>query len=423
MAITWTESTYVGGPTLVNACAWSPTKTLYVAVGSGAASATNNIITSADGVTWTVQTSVSDTWGGVVWSPGLALFVAVSIGGSGNVITSPDGVNWTTRTASEANHWTSITWATFATPLLVAVASNGVHRVMTSPDGTNWTNQTAAAANSWESVIWTGSLLLATAAGAAGTHLVMTSTDSVTWASQTTPSTSSIGNASTSYTVAWSPTLSLFAAPYSADAGATFDIITSPDGVTWTAHALPEGSATLFAGILWDSIEAQFVLFGNAAGNNNSVFTSPDGINWTANNPGGFAQNWEAAVVYAASIGAMLAFNIDTARKILVGTLPLSISSLTPTTGTRLGGTVVTISGSGFVQGLTVTFGGVLGTVLSLTATTITVLTPPGVLGTVNVVVTNPSLTSVTLTNGFTYVGGQWLIQGFDLKPHMEQTS
>jgi hypothetical protein len=63
----------------------------------------------------------------------------------------------------------------------------------------------------------------------------------------------------------------------------------------------------------------------------------------------------------------------------------------------------VTISGSNFVSGATVTFGSTQATVRSLSSTSISVRTPAHAAGTVNVVVTNPSGQSATLTNGYTF--------------------
>jgi hypothetical protein len=82
---------------------------------------------------------------------------------------------------------------------------------------------------------------------------------------------------------------------------------------------------------------------------------------------------------------------------------PPTITSLSPTSGSASGGTPVTISGSNFVSGATVTFGGTAATVTSITATTIAVTTPAHAAGTVSVVVTNPDGQSATLTNSFTY--------------------
>jgi hypothetical protein len=83
----------------------------------------------------------------------------------------------------------------------------------------------------------------------------------------------------------------------------------------------------------------------------------------------------------------------------------LTISSVTPNTGPLAGGTSVTISGTGFALGATVSFGNAAATsVTVVNATNITANTPPAsVEGAVNVVVTNGDFEPVVLTNGFTY--------------------
>ncbi|MDB6124010.1 MAG: hypothetical protein JWQ71_3003 [Pedosphaera sp.] len=81
------------------------------------------------------------------------------------------------------------------------------------------------------------------------------------------------------------------------------------------------------------------------------------------------------------------------------------ITGVSPVSGLTNGGTVVTITGSNFLAGATVKFGANTGTGVSLTGSTnITVNTPAGAPGAVDVVVANPSALSATNVNGFTYV-------------------
>jgi hypothetical protein len=86
----------------------------------------------------------------------------------------------------------------------------------------------------------------------------------------------------------------------------------------------------------------------------------------------------------------------------------ISVSSVSPNTGTTSGGTAVTISGSNFQSGATVAFGARNATNVNVVnATTITATTPlgpPTQQLTVDVKVTNPDNKSATLTGGFTYV-------------------
>jgi len=86
-----------------------------------------------------------------------------------------------------------------------------------------------------------------------------------------------------------------------------------------------------------------------------------------------------------------------------------TINSVSPATGPTSGGTVFTISGTGFVAGATVTVGGrAAGEVNVVNATTITALSPLGITSELaslpqDVVVTNPDGTRITKTGGFQY--------------------
>lgn len=83
----------------------------------------------------------------------------------------------------------------------------------------------------------------------------------------------------------------------------------------------------------------------------------------------------------------------------------LRITSISPSSGTHAGGTAVTIVGTQFMPGATVTIGGAAATGVSVSAdaTLITATTPAGTVGAADVVVTNGPTDSVTLAGGYTY--------------------
>ena len=85
----------------------------------------------------------------------------------------------------------------------------------------------------------------------------------------------------------------------------------------------------------------------------------------------------------------------------------LTITGVTPTTGPSGGGTPITIFGSGFVSGASVSVGGVSVAATVLSSSQIAVSTPP-VSGTGNVAVSvaNPGADAFTLPGAFTYVEG-----------------
>ena len=81
-----------------------------------------------------------------------------------------------------------------------------------------------------------------------------------------------------------------------------------------------------------------------------------------------------------------------------------TVTSLTPTAGAAIGGTVVTITGTGFLSGATVKIGGNTCTNLTVfSSTSITCTTAAHASGAANVVVTNTDLQTGTLTNGYTF--------------------
>ena len=75
--------------------------------------------------------------------------------------------------------------------------------------------------------------------------------------------------------------------------------------------------------------------------------------------------------------------------------VPLGIGTLTPSTGTGAGGTALTIRGSGFKSGVTVSIGGKSAAVTFKDANTLTLMTPA-------MKITNPDGESVSLDAAFT---------------------
>jgi hypothetical protein len=81
-----------------------------------------------------------------------------------------------------------------------------------------------------------------------------------------------------------------------------------------------------------------------------------------------------------------------------------TVSSVSPNSGSVSGGTTLTIVGTNFAPGATVSFAGTVATdVTVVSSTSITATTPPQAAGAVSVRVTNPDSQSSTLANGYTY--------------------
>jgi hypothetical protein len=80
-----------------------------------------------------------------------------------------------------------------------------------------------------------------------------------------------------------------------------------------------------------------------------------------------------------------------------------TVSGVSPATGPTAGGTSVTVTGTSFASGATVSFGGAAGAVTATSATAITVTTPARAAGAADVTVVNPDGGSATLPGAFTF--------------------
>jgi hypothetical protein len=83
------------------------------------------------------------------------------------------------------------------------------------------------------------------------------------------------------------------------------------------------------------------------------------------------------------------------------------VSAISPNTGTVNGGTAVTLTGTGFLSGATVTIGGAAATgVTVVSSTSITAKTPAHAAGAADVAVKNTNNQVGTLSGGYTYTSG-----------------
>jgi hypothetical protein len=226
-----TSSSYIRGIDWNSASISSSYAWVGVAYGNGvfvAVASDYGIAYSRDGINWVLNSSylTTNNWTSVTFGRGI--FVAVANGGANRVMTSPDGVNWTLRSV-EASSWKSIT---YGNGLFVAVANSGTNRVMTSSDGITWTPVSVTSIQ-WNGVTYGNGVFVAVASSASppGATRVMTSPDGVTWTMRTASSSDqwnciTYGNG-------------LFAA--GAGSG-TARIMTSPDGITWTPRSVTGGN-------------------------------------------------------------------------------------------------------------------------------------------------------------------------------------
>ena len=133
--------------------------------------------------------------------------------------------------------------------------------------GVEWTSRATPVDVSWVSVAYGNGTFAAVANNGTGDH-VMTSRDGIAWTARTAPDGDwgavAYGNG-------------LFVAVSDAPTPTPYRVITSPDGITWTARTAAADNAwnaLIYAG-------GQFVAVA-ASGTGNRVMTSPDGITWTS---------------------------------------------------------------------------------------------------------------------------------------------
>ncbi len=146
---------------------------------------------------------------------------------------------------------------------VVLALSVMVAPVASAAPGDTWTSRTPAAKNQWTSVTYGAGLFVAVSFDG-DANQVMTSPDGITWTSRTSP----VGyNAWTSVTYGGG----LFVAISSV--GDPNPVMTSPDGITWTSRKAAASKSG------WSSVTYGGGLFVVVGGNR--VMTSPDGITWT----------------------------------------------------------------------------------------------------------------------------------------------
>ncbi len=310
-AVTWSEPVSI--PHLwLHDVAYGAGK--FVAVGSD-----QKVLTSTDGVSWTTyavtypigQETIMQS---IVYSDIKGKFVAVGTRSNtgqnfrGKILTSVDGITWTV-TYSDPSY--SLWDVTYGNGSFVAVGGrsdtindSNPYFLATSGDGETWTRPvTSPSYATLRSVEFDGNRFIAagsTLPSSSGTAFTVTSTNAVSWtdkthgglsgfyaaASQDTRivATNNYGNIYTSDDegTSWSyrtlgTTKTLKDVAYGSSlyvaVGDAGTIQSSPDGQTWTIQA----SGTMENLNKVDYLGGQFI----AVGKNGTLLTSPNGTNWT----------------------------------------------------------------------------------------------------------------------------------------------
>lgn len=278
----------------------------YVVVGD--AQTGTDVMTSPDGVNWTLRSEpVLNLWYSVVYGAGL--FAAVSLDGTGNqIMTSPDGITWTPRVNPIDSVWVSIAYgnATF-----VAVSLSG--DVMTSFDGINWTQRTAASVNQWSSIVYGNNQFVVVSNDNTGT--TMTSPDGINWSagSSMTPNTWNAVTYGNGLYVAVS------------NSGFPLQVSTSSDLNDWTDQTAASDNA--WAAIAYGDGLFVATAYNPNTGTGSNIMTSVDGIVWTSRPytaPVDAQLNSLDAVIYANSQFVVVGEggNVFTSTKELLNVIP-----------------------------------------------------------------------------------------------------
>jgi hypothetical protein len=150
-------------------------------------------------------------------------------------------------------------------------------------DGVTWTAGSTIASQEWIAVCHgtpTGATAIFVAVAYSGANRIRTSADGITWAAPTLPSgVDSLFWRGVAYGAG------MFVAIHDADhwssgGGSIQQLLTSPDGVTWTLRAA--GITDDYRYTKWNGItfnNGRFVMVGNTA--RTPALYSDDGINWS----------------------------------------------------------------------------------------------------------------------------------------------
>ena len=259
-----------------NAITWVPELNSFIAVANDTSSATNSVMVSTDGITWTGKNaSAAKNWKSICWSPDLLLAVAVGVDAStSNIMISSDGAAWISRTSPVSGvTYNSIIWVR-ELGLFVAVGYKAATTtlIMTSPDGITWTSRTVPTTLSWNSLTWSKELgmIIAVATDASASNIIY-SYDGIGWTTATNPS-SAVGWSD----VKWSKELGLFVIMPNTSASATY--LTSVNGTSWTSRTLSNTPTNYISSIIW---VPEVALFVAAQYNSSTFYYSTSGTSWT----------------------------------------------------------------------------------------------------------------------------------------------
>jgi hypothetical protein len=326
---TWTNQNSISTGKNWRSIVWSPKLKLFAAV-AAQSDATNNVMTSPDGVNWTSRTHLSAALFSICWSEAQGKFVAIGCNGtnpfdfgSGNAcsLVSTDGITWTRYNTPNWNQYLCITYSPELN-LYVAGAwytpgsAPGANLIYSS-DGQTWTN--GESPFQIFGVTWSKQLGIFVAAGAGNN--IYRSSNGISWTA------GSVSDYHSWHAVTWSPELQLFIA-VSRDTVTSSHIIRSSDGITWTASSTPDSTAG-WTNVTWSPELSLFVVVGWTG--SNRIAYSADGITFTGITAP-IAREYYA-VCWSRELSIFVAASTETGGSVVIRTvnpgLPASLNTIT----------------------------------------------------------------------------------------------
>jgi len=253
---------------------------LMIAVGGGYLPGTltgvSVLQTSSNGLNWTPRNAVTSNILQDVTSSG-PLWVAV--GDLGTIITSPNGINWTPRASGTTNSLLKIYWTGSSFLIL------GTNAMLTSPDGVSWALDVPPGGNYFDVASSPTQLVLV------GNQRIATDDGSTGWKTQIRSSEIMNG-------IVWTGSLFVAGGASGRFASSNGRVITSPDGLTWTAQDFEPGNHML--DISWNG---KILTMISRTG---LLYVSADGLSWTSQYIGGFSDiMWNGSQFFMTGGGSL----------------------------------------------------------------------------------------------------------------------
>ncbi len=278
--ITWTARTHTSTRNLMSVAYGNNT---FVIVSSSQPHA----LTSTDGITWTEQALTNRAFYSVIWNSQLNLFIAGGIDTTNHtnlIVTSPDGINWSV--VANDNVGFRFYRLCYANELSVMVGASQFqnndkyeyNQIYTSYNAINWTQSDSTIDLGWNDLLYVEQFNKYFAISNLGSiksvsyvnKQLATSTNGIDWIVSFIDS--SIAPLFTK--LVWSQSLNLLIAITS-----TNKFYTTANGTTWTPVTVPSGT---WINIIWVSELNMFIAIANG-GDNRSLYSS-DGVDWQLNN-------------------------------------------------------------------------------------------------------------------------------------------